>query len=72
MRLLAHRTDEPRQQPRAVVCDDHGGDDVTEVRLRSVTRVLSGGLGDGAPHGYPARQERVDYVNGNPPALTQD
>ena len=40
--------------------------------LRSVTRVLSGGLGDGAPHGYPARQERVDYVNDNPPALTQD
>jgi len=21
--------------------------------MRSVTRVLSGGLGDGAPHGYP-------------------
>ncbi len=28
--------------------------------------------GDGAPHGYPARQERVDYANDNPPALTQD
>ena len=32
MRLLAHRVNESRQQPRAVVCDDHGGDDVTEVR----------------------------------------
>ena len=32
MRLLAHRMDESRQQPRTVVRDDHGGDDVTEVR----------------------------------------
>ena len=32
MRLLAHRADESRQQPRTVVCDDHGGDDLTEVR----------------------------------------
>jgi len=24
--------DKSRQQPRAVVCDDHGGDDLTEVR----------------------------------------
>jgi hypothetical protein len=31
MRLLAHRMDESRQQPRAVVRDDHGGDDVTGV-----------------------------------------
>jgi len=32
MRLLAHRHDEPRQEPGAVVHDDHGGDDVTEMR----------------------------------------
>ena len=32
IRLLAHRVDESRQQPCAVVCHDHGGDDVTEVR----------------------------------------
>ena len=32
MRLLAHPLDEHRQQPRAVVCDDHGGDDLREVR----------------------------------------
>jgi hypothetical protein len=32
MRLLAHRADESRQQPCAVMRDDHGGDDVTEMR----------------------------------------
>ena len=32
MRLLAHRADEARQQPTAVVGDDDGGDDITEVR----------------------------------------
>jgi hypothetical protein len=32
MRLLAHRVDKPRQQPGAVVRDDHGCDGVTEVR----------------------------------------
>jgi len=30
------------------------------------------GLGEGASHGYPARQERVDYANGYPPALAQE
>jgi hypothetical protein len=34
--------------------------------MRSVTRVLSGGLGEGASHGYLARQERVVDVNGCP------
>ncbi len=32
MGLLAHRLDEARQQPGAVVRYHHGGDDVTEVR----------------------------------------
>ena len=32
LRLLADRAHEPRQQPGGVVCHDHGGDDVTEVR----------------------------------------
>jgi hypothetical protein len=32
MRLLAHSMDESRQQPRTVVCDDHGGDDLAGVR----------------------------------------
>jgi hypothetical protein len=25
-------------------------------------------MGSGAPHGYPVRQERVDYVSDNPSA----
>ena len=33
MRLLAHRVDEPRQQPRGVMGDDHGGDDMTGVTV---------------------------------------
>jgi hypothetical protein len=40
--------------------------------MRSVTRVLSGGLGDGAPHGYPPGKSAWTYVNDYPPALTQD
>jgi hypothetical protein len=32
MGLLAHRPDEPRQQPGAVVRYDHGGDNVTDER----------------------------------------
>ena len=34
--------------------------------MRSVAKDLSDGVGNGAPLGYPARQERVDYVNGYP------
>jgi hypothetical protein len=32
VRLLAERVRKSRQQPGGVVRDDHGGDDVTEVR----------------------------------------
>jgi hypothetical protein len=34
--------------------------------MRSLTKDLSGWLGNGAPLGYPARQERVDYVGDYP------
>ena len=37
--LLAHRADESRQQPRGVVSDDNGSDDVTGVPGVPRTRV---------------------------------
>ena len=36
--------------------------------MRSLSRVLSGGVGNGARRGYPPRHERLVYVNGNPRA----
>jgi hypothetical protein len=36
--------------------------------MRSVTKDLSGAWAAAPPHGYPVRQERVDYVSDNPSA----
>jgi hypothetical protein len=36
--------------------------------MRSVTKDLSGACAAAPPHGYPVRQERVDYVSDNPGA----
>jgi hypothetical protein len=34
--------------------------------MRSVAKDLSGAWAAAPPHGYPVRQERVDYVSDNP------